>query len=94
MSALVVSLVTSSINSLLVSPVILPAMLHTFQTEVDAGYSDVIGYAHMTSLEQNPAYLASYRKFRRFHGISAMMVTSSLVANCVHLYVIATTSPI
>ena len=89
MSALTVSFLSAAINSVHTGPAIVSAMLTTFQMEVEAGYKDIVGHASIPSLKQDPAYTASYRKFRRFHGLSAMMVTLSLLANCVHLYYIA-----
>ncbi|CAL1537589.1 unnamed protein product [Lymnaea stagnalis] len=84
--SLSICFVTAGLNSLVVSPLIVSAMLKTFKMEVDAGVGDVIGYADMKELKKNPQYFASYRKFRRCHGASAMLVVSSLVANTVYLY--------
>jgi len=87
--SLTTCLITSATNSLAVSPIIVSAMLKTFKIEVDSGYEDVVGYAKMAELKTRPDYLASYKTFRRCHGISAMLTVTSLVANIVHLYHVA-----
>ncbi|BFZ11085.1 hypothetical protein BsWGS_14124 [Bradybaena similaris] len=84
--SLSVCFLTSALNSLVVSPLIVSAMLKTFTMEVTAGVGDVIGYADMKELKKNPKYFQSYRMFRRCHGASAMLVVSSLIANIVFLY--------
>lgn len=84
--ALFVCFATAALNSIVVSPLIVSAMLKTFKMEVDAGVGDVVGYADMKELKKNPQYYESYRIFRRCHGASAMLVVSSLIANTVYLY--------
>ncbi|KAK0066390.1 transmembrane protein 205 [Biomphalaria pfeifferi] len=85
-ASLSICFVTAALNSLVVSPLIVSAMLKTFKMEVDAGVGDVVGYADMKELKKNPQYFESYRMFRRCHGVSAMLVVTSLIANNVYLY--------
>ncbi|GFN92168.1 hypothetical protein PoB_001867400 [Plakobranchus ocellatus] len=42
--------------------------------------------ADVIELKKDPQYCRSYRKFRRFHGLSAMLVVTSLMCNTVYLY--------
>ncbi|BFZ20973.1 hypothetical protein BsWGS_24012 [Bradybaena similaris] len=84
--ALCVCFVTAAVNSLIVSPLIVTAMLKTFKMELDAGVGDVIGYADMKELKKNSQYVETYRMFRRCHAASGMLVVSSLAANMIHLY--------
>ncbi|KAK3780197.1 hypothetical protein RRG08_010591 [Elysia crispata] len=83
---LIVCFLTAAVNSLVVSPAIVSAMLQTFKKEVEAGVGDVVGHTDVIELKKDPEYCASYRKFRRFHGLSAMLVVTSLVCNIVYLY--------
>ncbi|KAH9488022.1 hypothetical protein Btru_067303 [Bulinus truncatus] len=85
-AALSICFLTAALNSLVVSPLIVSAMLKTFKMEVEAGVGDVVGYADMKELKKNPQYFESYRMFRRCHGVSAMLHWASLVANNVYLY--------
>ncbi|GFO00808.1 transmembrane protein 205-like isoform x2 [Plakobranchus ocellatus] len=61
-------------------------MLQTFKKEVEAGVGDVIGHTDVIELKKDPQYCRSYRKFRRFHGLSSMLVVTSLMCNTVYLY--------
>ncbi|RUS91635.1 hypothetical protein EGW08_000608, partial [Elysia chlorotica] len=83
---LIVCFLTAAVNSLFVSRVIVSAMLQVFRKEVEAGMGDVIGHANSIELKKDPEYCRSYRTFRRFHGLSAMLVVTSMVCNVVYLY--------
>nr|ABY87356.1 hypothetical protein [Haliotis diversicolor] len=87
-SMLIAGFVSAALNSLILAPLIVRAMLVTFQMEVEAGVGDVIGYADMKEMKKNPEYSAAYRTFRRCHGMSGLLTLVGLASNTVHLYYI------
>ncbi|KAK6173767.1 hypothetical protein SNE40_017168 [Patella caerulea] len=87
--ALSAGFISAAVNSIILSPLIVSAMLKTFQMEVEAGVGDIVGYANVPELKKNPEYVNSYRTFRRCHGASACLTVVSLAANTVHLYYLA-----
>lgn len=87
--SLCVCFLAAALNSLALSPLIVSAMLKIFKMEVEAGVGDVVGYADMKELKQNPLYFQSYRMFRRCHGASAVLTVLSLTAATVYLTFLA-----
>ncbi|XP_041361522.1 transmembrane protein 205-like [Gigantopelta aegis] len=77
---------TAAMNSLILSPLIVKAMVKTFRLEVEAGITDVIGHADVTELKKDPIYRDAYRMFRRYHGLGALMTLAGLASNSIHLY--------
>ncbi|PVD32419.1 hypothetical protein C0Q70_07853 [Pomacea canaliculata] len=87
---MLVGFLCAAVNSLVIAPLIVRNMVAAFSMEVAAGLGDVIGYADMSEMKKtNPAYSACYKKFRRCHGLSALLTVLSLVANTVQLYYLA-----
>ncbi|XP_041361663.1 transmembrane protein 205-like [Gigantopelta aegis] len=80
------SFLAAATNSVILAPLIVKSMVHTFRLEVEARVSDVIGYAAIKEMKNDPEYIAARRMFRRCHGLSALLTVVGLVSNSIHLY--------
>ncbi|ESP02216.1 hypothetical protein LOTGIDRAFT_111412 [Lottia gigantea] len=86
MYALAISFLSATANTLVLAPLIVTAMVKTFDMEVTAGVGDIIGYADIKDLKSNEEYLTSYSMFRKCHGVSACLTVVALLSNTYYLY--------
>ncbi|KAL5014108.1 hypothetical protein ScPMuIL_008378 [Solemya velum] len=87
--ALTTCLISTSINTFVLSPLVVDIMIKRFELENEFGNGvayTVGSTADLTEMKKNPIYLHIHRLFRRLHISSALANVITLFANLIHLY--------
>ncbi|XP_065839659.1 transmembrane protein 205-like [Oscarella lobularis] len=90
LACLSVSLATTALNFAWVNPTVTNYMVERLSIEKSAGVVDRVLTADLEPLKDDKKYQEVSKRFRRYHGVSVLLLLSSVACMFVHGCIIAT----